>query len=232
MTDIEQILRKWKKLLCPQISMVGHYARNPTAHKWKATYRSLLLRESVFWRTHDLLTQADLLHQANHVLGSRILIRSALESVATLVYLNQLTSNVLDESLDFHAFDAKTRKLVIGSRNRSTKHESISIVTVLDKCEKKYEGVAKVYADLCECAHPNFEGMCFGYSTVDYERDEANFSNKWSVMWSDRHEPLVKLVCTIFEEEYNNVWVRQLEKLEIWLTANDSKLEATKGEGT
>jgi hypothetical protein len=230
MSEIELILLRWKQSLCDSVSAGGQFARNPTAHKWKATYRSLVLRETVFWRTHDLLTQAHLLFTSKHILGSRILIRSALESTATLIHLNQLTAKVLAGKLDFHAFDDKTRKLMLGSRDGTTKHTSLNIATVLEHCDKKYKGISGIYATLSECAHPNFEGVCFGYSEINYERHETHFLNKWEAMWADRHESLVKMICAVFETEYNNVWAPQLEELEAWLTEHDAELEATKGE--
>ena len=230
MTESELTLRRWKASLCESVSVGGMLARNPTAHKWKATYRSLVLREAVFWRTHDLLTQAHYLYEAKHILGSRILIRSALESVATLIHLNQLTARVLDGSLDFQIYEEKTLRLLLGSRDGSTKHSSINIVTVLEHCEKSYEGITKVYMTLSECAHPNYEGICFGYSDVDPKRHETHFSNKWEVMWADKHESLVKLVSKVFETEYNDVWAPQLDALEAWLVEHDAELSSHKGE--
>jgi hypothetical protein len=231
MDEIELALDRWKVSLCADVSCGGMLARNPIAHKWQATYRSLVLRETVFWRTHDLLTQSHLLFKARHILGSRILIRSALESVAALIYLNQLTAKVLDGSLDFYDFDQRTRVLLLGSRNGSTKHSSINIATVLAQCEKKYPKISSIYATLSECAHPNYEGVCFGYSEIDYEHHVTRFSNKWEELWADRHVSLVKLVCMVFEEEYNNVWASQLEALEAWLTDHDAQLEAKRSGG-
>jgi hypothetical protein len=232
MSEIEQVLQSWESSLCKNISLAALHARNPTAHKWKAPYRSLVLRECVFWRTHDLLRQAQALFQQGHVLGSRILIRSALESVAALIYLNQLTARVLDGSLDFHRFSEKTSTLLLGSRDGSTKHTSINIASVLQQCEKRYEGLSSVYATLSESAHPNYEGVCFGYARVDFAKDEEVFSNNWIAMWADRHDSLMKLVFMVFETEYNEVWPPQLEALERWLATNDAHLEATKEERT
>jgi hypothetical protein len=230
MSEIETTLLRWKQSLPDNVSVGGLLARDPIANRWKAMYRSLVLRETIFWRTHDLLTQAHLLHQSDLILGSRILIRSALESVAILVYLNQLTARVLAGTLSFHSFSDKTRQLLIGSRDGSTKHSSINIVTILERGEKKYPGLVGIYATLSECAHPNFEGVCFGYSEIDFSQHQTNFQNKWAAMWADRHESLVMLVCTVFETEYNDVWAPQNEQLEGWVTANNAELEATKGE--
>lgn len=227
MSEIEQILQRWQESLCPSVSVAGMVSRNPTAHKWKATYRSLVLRETVFWRTYDLITQAHLLFQSKHILGSRILIRSALESTAMLIYLNQVTSQLLSGSTDFETFELKTRRLLLGSRDGTTNHDSMNILTVLEQCERKYKGLTKIYEVLSECAHPNYEGVCFGYSDVDRELHETHFSNKWEAMWADKHDSLVKIVCTVFEDEYNNVWATQFKKLEAWLVEHDAKLSTT-----
>lgn len=231
MINIPEILHHWNRQLPSKISVGGMIAKNPVAHKWRAPYRSLVLRETLCWRIHDLLTQAQFLYEANHILGSRILIRSALESVAILIHLNQLTAQVLDRSLNFHEFQKKTLKLLVGSRDRSTNHESINIVTVFKHCEKIYKGITEIYATLSECAHPNYEGVCLGYSETDEERHVTKFANKWQVMFADKHVSLVEFVSRTFEKEYTYIWVDQLHKLETWLVENDAELMATIGEG-
>lgn len=228
MSEIEQLLERWQASLCQNIGLAGLVARNPIAYKWKAPHRSLLLRESIFWRTHDLLTQAHLLFTQSHILGSRILLRGALETAAILIHLNQMTEQVLSGQLNFHEFSNKTSQLLLGSRNKTTKHEALNIVGILQKCDKRYSGISDVYADLCECAHPNYEGLSFGYSRVDFENHETNFGNYWYEMWGDRHESLVSVIGKIVEYEYNDVWFPQIEKLENWLTEHDAMLEETK----
>lgn len=116
-----------------------------------------MLREAVFWRLYELMTQSYALHRQEHGLGARILLRSGFESLATLIYLNQLMERVLDGNLGFHAFGEKTSVLLLGSRDGSTEHQSINIVTILQKCDKRYPGIEKLYAILSESAHPNYE---------------------------------------------------------------------------
>lgn len=228
MSYIHEYLRQWKVSLCEQMSVGALFSRSPIAHKWKAPFRSLILRECVAWRTQDLLSQAQVLHDASHTLGSRILIRSALETLAVLIYLNRLTRQVLDGSLDFHVFDRKTSKLLIGSRDGSTPLDSINIVTVLEHCEKKYPSISDIYATLSECAHPNHEGICLGYSEVNRDAYVTDFSNRWPELWADRHESLAELICKVFETEYNEAWKDAFEELEKWIEVNDAHLEATK----
>ena len=224
MRQPEQVLLRWKASLPSMVSVAGLYARCPIAHKWKSTYRSLVLRESLFWRTFDLLTQAEALHSLDHTLGARVLLRSALETVALLVHLNQVTEKLISGSMTYQDFDAKTRRLLLGSRDGSTKHQSVSTITVLEHCDKRFPGLSVVYATLCESAHPNFEGVCIGYSDVDHDRDETHFSNNWSAMWADRHEDLFILIAKLFEYEYNEIWPPQLDRLEAWLVENDSRI--------
>lgn len=228
MAEIDELLLRFQTSLCSNISYAGLLAENPTANKWKANSRSLLLRECVYWRTFDLLKQAHVLFTQNHVLGSRILLRSALESVAVLIYLNQLTKQVLDGAHNFHSFSEETNRLLLGSRNKTTEHDPFKIGKVLKESNKSYSGISDVYADLSESAHPNFEGLCFGYARVDFDRHESNFSNNWAEMWSDRHLPLVKFIAGVFEHEYNEVWPQQFKKLESWLEEHDAELEATR----
>jgi hypothetical protein len=222
----DALLRRWKASLLSKVSVGGALAKNPTAYKWKAPYRSLVLRETLFWRTYDLLSQAQLLHEQKHTLGSRLLLRSAIESTAFLAHLNQCTRAVLDGAIPFDQFELKTRVLLLGSRDKTTRHQSLNILKILRDVDRSYPGVMNVYNTLSEAAHPNFEGVCFGYSEIDYEHHETNFAIKIYEMWADRHDSLFSLVALVFEHEYNEVWAPQQEQLETWLVAHDGELGA------
>lgn len=228
---IEYSLARLHASLLQSFDLGGLYSRNTVAHKWKATFRSALLREAVFWRLEDLLQQSYALHKMGHTLGALILLRSALETLATLIYLNQLTAQVLDGSLNFHTFSAKTAQLLLGSRNAMTNHEAINIKTVIQKCAKRYEFIETFYDDLSECAHPNHEGLIMGYSKPDLENYIHNFSNRWSSMYAKSHERKISLVVFMFQAEYNDVWTEQMKALEAWLVEHDAELEATKDSG-
>jgi hypothetical protein len=226
MPTVQETLTLWQQSLCPRVDIGGLLERNPTAHKWKATFRSLELREAAFWRIHDLLTQSYELHLADRALGARILLRSALETLATLIHLNQATAAVVAGQQNFHDFSDRTARLLLGSRDKSTDHEAFSIVTVLTKCEKVYPGISVAYASLSEAAHPNFEGMSFGYSRIDHDNYVSEFSNNMSAMYQGTHIAEMELCISTFDHEYNIEWARQFERLESWLVQNDEMLEA------
>jgi hypothetical protein len=230
--SVEEALARLNASLLPSFEIGGLFTRNAIAHKWKAMTWTLLLREAVFWRFEDLLQQSYGLHKQGHTLGALILLRSALETLATLIYLNQITASVLDGSLNFHEFGKKIRVLLLGSRNEMTTVKAINIQTVLEKCAKKWDFIAKFYADLSECAHPNHEGLIMGYNRADTKNYVENFANHWASMYADTHEQKMTVVIMMFEHEYNDVWSKQFSALEKWLVENDAELEATKDKDT
>ena len=64
---VEHALARFKASLLQSFDIGGLFSRNNIAHKWKATFRSVLLREAVFWRLEDLLQQSYALHQQGRV---------------------------------------------------------------------------------------------------------------------------------------------------------------------
>jgi hypothetical protein len=228
MRPVEKSLTEFKASLCDSIDIGGLFSRNKIAHKWKATFRSLELRETIACRTQDLLEQSLLLFDHGHLLGARILLRSAFESIAVLIYLNQLTRNVLEKKLGFHVFSEKTATLLLGSRDGSTHHKSLNIITILEKSNKRYPGILELYGALSESAHPNYEGTCIGYAEIDRKEFVANFSNKWKSMYSERHINHIELCIETFFIEYNEEWPDAFENLETWIEENDAELEAAK----
>lgn len=228
MRTVDETLTSWERSLCPEVDVGGLFSRNPVAHKWKAPFRSLSLRESISWRTHDLLKQSVTLYDSDHIIGARILLRSAVETIAVLIYLNQATRSVLNGTLDFHEYSAKTAKLLLGSRDASTPHKSLNIITLLDKCETRYPGIKTLYEKLSESAHPNYEGIAVGYSDVDEENDIVHYKNKWKSMYGDSHIQAVELCISVLYGEYNEEWTDAFEKLENWIEQKDAELERTK----
>lgn len=225
---ITRTLQAWQETLCQTIDIGGLFTRNPVAHKWKAPFRCLCIREGLCWRTHDLLSQSTLLHSERHELGARILLRSAFESLAVLIYLNQLMAKVIAGTENFHDFSDKTARLLIGSKDKSTQHEAINIMTILGKADAKLPGIYQHYEVLSETAHPNFEGICLGYVRDNREEFVSYFSNRWFEVYGDNHLLSMSVCITMFLHEYNTEWAALFPQLESWIAANDAMLEATK----
>lgn len=230
MDTTEQNLANLQASLTKSISVGGLLSRNPGAYKWKAPFRCWMLREAAFWRVTDLLTQSLALHRQGHGLGARILLRSGFETLATLIYLNLKMQAVVDGKLNFHSFSQMTAQLVIGKKNDTEGPVAINVVTMLTHGDRRYPGLRGIYDSLSESAHPNFEGMVWGYSKVDHDEYETHFSNRWMALHGERHLDSLNLCMMTFHHEYNDVWPDLIETLESWIVASDAALETTKND--
>jgi hypothetical protein len=54
------------------------------------------------------------------------------------------------------------------------------------------------------------------------------FKNRWTELYGENLGELRLEFMRVFEQEYNNVWPEQFEKLEKWLEENDAQLESEK----
>ncbi|OEZ50367.1 hypothetical protein JAB1_14820 [Janthinobacterium sp. MP5059B] len=223
MHPIEKAIGDYQKSLCKEIDIIGLRKRNPIAHKWKVTYQILCLRETVAWRFVDILGQSWMLHAAKRAIGARILLRASIETLAIIIYLDTLIEGVILGKLNFNTFSEKVLNLLLQCRDEMTDQKATNIVTILEKCEKKYPGTIKLYAWLSESAHPNFEGMRICYSTTDQEEMITRFSNQTEILYSHMHENGCLLAMCMFEREYEDSRLA-FEDLEIWLVQNEKLL--------
>lgn len=230
MDTIEQNLANWRASLMKSISVGGLHSRNPVVYKWKAPFRCWMLREAAFWRVTDLLTQSLALYQLGRGLGARILLRSGFETLASLIYLNLKMQAVMDGKLDFHNFSQVTAQLVGARKNDTVAPVAINVVTMLNHGDRRCPGLRGIYDSLSESAHPNFEGMVWGYSKVDHDEYETHFSNRWMALDGERHFDSLGLCMMTFHHEYNDMWPDLMEKLKSWIVANDALLETTRND--
>ncbi len=228
MDTIDTALEEWEASLCKRVEVGALFAKNPTAHKWKATFRSLSLREAVSWRLQDLLYQSKVLSDKSQLLGARILLRAAFETLAILIHVNQQMRAVVAGEIDFHTFSDKTTVLLLGTRDESSPYKSINIITILQKCDRKYPGIFEIYEGLCESAHPNYEGLSGGYANIDHENHITHYTNKWRDLFGASQNNGIALCIETFYHEYNVEWIEAMDNLEKWIEKNDKKLE--KGE--
>lgn len=224
MEKITQAIEDYRLSLCSEINIISLRNRKPAAHKWKVTYQILATRETVAWRFVDILGQAWFLHTHGKAIGARILLRSAIETIAVLIYQDKLIDDLLNKKINFHEFMEKVIIVMHGSKDKSTDQTAINIVTMLKHCEKRYEGIERVYAWLSESAHPNYEGMRLSYSDTDPKTLITSFSNKTHDLYSEIQLDGTLLSMSMFENEYEYS-EDMFMKLEGWLEENESKLE-------
>jgi len=225
MVDIEKTLNAFQTSLCRKIELAALFARSNVAHKWKFTYRLLVLREGIGWRLSDILSQAHKLGQDNLIIGARILTRAAIETLCLLIYMNNQMESVVKNKLSFNDFQENTRKMLLGTKNREKSPNPINVNGLVDESDKKYVGLKTIYDELSETAHPNYDGVSIGYSKLDRKEHVTEFGIFWKEKFGKRHETAIQLCLEIFENEYNNIWPAGFDNLEKWLEKNDNKLE-------
>lgn len=226
MDQLAAYIEKAQSSLCREISLGSLLARDDCAHKWKITYRCIILRELVAWRFFDLLKQAVILQSGQHILGARILLRSAIETVSILVYSNQKLESITKTGSGFQEFSKATENLLLGSRNDVTPLQAINILTILEKCNRKYDGILRMYEHLSESSHPNWEGLTGAYSKIDYSNYTTYFENRFVEKLGDKQASIIEILLTMFNIEYNEIWPRTFEGFEKWIRENSDSLKS------
>lgn len=225
MLDIEKTLQNFKVSLCQKIDLAALYARSNIAHKWKLTYRLLVVREGLAWRLVDILCQAQKLGNEKMIIGARILTRAAIETLCLLIYMNNQMETVVENKLSFNDFENNTRRMLLGSKNKEKWPIPINVNKLVEKSDKKYSGLKTIYDDLSETVHPNYDGICFGYSKLNKKEHITDFGIFWEEKFGKQHEASIRLCLETFENEYNIIWPLRFEELEKWLEKYDNKLE-------
>lgn len=137
-------------------------------------FKLFSLRETLLFRAADL-SDAALSLIPDHGLGAAILARSVMETTALLVALYDLVAKV-NSTGNANGFDESITKLLLGSRRKGASIEATSILSHIDRMDKRYktrlgknhEGhLRSMYDDLCELAHPNAPGVIASYGAFN-----------------------------------------------------------------
>ena len=155
--------------------------------------------------------------------------RSALETWALLFYLNHKIDRTVFGKLSFLEFEETSKRLLMGSKDKSTPLEAFNVLTALKEADKKYSGLEQMYAEFSEAAHPNYAGVIAAYSSVDTVAFETHFHACVADKLTAILPPAAAYVFEVFDLEYNDT-ARLLQALEDWLEANDAELERLRSE--
>ena len=97
----KEAIEAYQSNLAKEIDAGRLYNRRPKAHKWKVTYRTIVLRELASWRFCDLIKQALILEEHDAYLGARILIRSAIETLALIIFSCEKWNALFEQGMVF-----------------------------------------------------------------------------------------------------------------------------------
>ena len=133
--------------------------------------------------------------------------------------------SVINNKLSFNDFDMITTRMLLGSKKQDKMPDPINVNGLVKNSNQKYTGIKAIYDDLSETAHPNYDGICYGYSKLNKDEYTTEFGIFWKEKFGNQHETAIRLCLEIFENEYYNVWPMQYKQLEKWLEKNDNKLK-------
>lgn len=157
--QIREHLKELKKVLPQRIDPAF------ISHKSKVPYKMADALGSLLWRSFELAETAYQSLQKNNIASGILLVRASMETTSVLFYLySKMESTIKDKNVA--EFDDKIMRILLGSKNKVTAIESISVLTTIDKTNKKYDNYRWLYDLLSEYAHPNWLGTHGLYAKV------------------------------------------------------------------
>lgn len=228
MDNIRERVLSWSQSLPKEVSVGSLFSRCSIAHKWKAPFRSILIRESSLWRMSDLGNSFVQLVDSGNILASRIILRSACETAALLAYLNKKTSDLMVRKITIDEFDNVTKVLLLGGKNDGDYFDPVNVITAVTHFAKESPELLEIYNRLSEDSHPNACGMIYAYSDSNPEEFETHFKPKIANSSATRNHTIASadLIFHCYEGQYNLFWPQRFEALEQWLRDNDGELES------
>jgi hypothetical protein len=159
-----------------EIAVIGPLIESKTA--WKLA----LLQQSLLYRVCALACGAADAWNINNVAASAILVRSLLETVALTEFVrNELfrlrepmciaAANAIDKVCNQQLFSTKNEKAI----SEGYGHAARSILTYIDKLDKKIASIREAYDFLSEWTHPNGAGHLQTYGAINKETGLVTF---------------------------------------------------------
>jgi hypothetical protein len=132
------------------------------------TFDSLILRDVLCHRIHELSSGALVLYDADKFISACILTRSVAET-ASVLFCHHKEITDFNINHDVQKLNKFIDSVLTGSRDKSTPFGSINILTHIDKVDKDYPGFREMYDVLSEYTHPNFSGTLVSFGKYDEE---------------------------------------------------------------
>ena len=160
MTEIQLKIEEIKKLLSDRVEHFKYSRRAKIPFKVHSYIQTMNLRMADFYEATDLLINS------NHIIPSLTLIRTIFENVASTYRISSAIDNSIKSNKLTEDFDDLITKISFGTRYESDV-KAINIMTNLDQLDKEFNGIRKIYEDLCEFVHPNSDGVEGSYSELN-----------------------------------------------------------------
>ena len=203
--DLNMSLGRLSGLRAVEINVSGKFTRSKIA--WKlATYQHVLLHRLV-----ALMDGAAVAWNNRCTLSAMLSARAVMETFGVMAELERSVARLLREE-DLGGLDALAQNGIFASRDKDCIKENpetaaISVLTYIDKFDKRAEGFRGHYDMLSERCHPNSLGHNFMFSKLDPidgtvrfcdEREPAR--NGQMILAALAPLPLVELISARLDE--------------------------------
>ena len=139
----------------------------------KIPFKVISLREMLFHRASALASPAVSLIETDSIISGALLTRALMETVAMFVDLQSKLDAFL-ETPDVEIFDSFLMKCLFANRQEEggvrDEYYTSSILSSIDRLDKKSKGFRFTYDQLSEYAHPNYNGVFGSFGTIDAEK--------------------------------------------------------------
>lgn len=185
----------------------------------KAPFQLISVREALIWRTEELARNACNALENEDFTVAALLIRSIAESAAMTWYLLEILEN--RKGYTPAELNDKLMRMFAGSKNGwADGPEAVSVLTFVERLNRKLPGFQAAYNSLSEYAHPNWLGVSGLYSKIDRENFTVHYGRglRTEPAGHQLANALVGGLLT-FEDGYNKIadampaFVDELEKI-------------------
>ena len=143
----------------------------------KLPFKALSIREVIIHRVSELSESACYLFEAKKHVSAFIIIRSLMETVAILYWLNDRIKKV-NKTKHIGNIDHFFMRLFFGCRDDEKLPDPYNVLKAIDKINENFNGFRKMYDDLSEFAHPNWAGLAGSYSELDKKNFKVSFGSR------------------------------------------------------
>jgi hypothetical protein len=174
--DLNTSLDRLSGLRAIEINVSGKFARSKIA--WKlATYQHVLLHRLV-----ALMDGAAVAWNSRCTLSCMLSARAVMETFAVMAEFERRVTPLLKEQ-DLGGLDALAQNGIVASRDPdwikdNPETAAVSVLTYVDKFNKRAEGFRGHYDMLSERCHPNSLGHNFMFSTLDRTNGTVRFCDE------------------------------------------------------
>lgn len=166
---LERLLKRRRS----EVTATGDLLESKTA--WKCA----LLQQSLLYRITALASGCAAMGNAGNVVGSILCGRALLETIAIGHHVREellrlgpaKCADAVDDLANVHLFATRNEETIASGHG----HQARSILTYVDKFDKKITGVRDAYDFLSEFAHPNGSGHLFTYGEMNKQTGTVTF---------------------------------------------------------